>query len=109
MPIFPTVIDVPAATTRARPNATLGLVPGSGMSSDQAPIERTATIHQIRAHDPRSHERFRTDDPAAARMRLLYNRHAAPLWGYVVRLMGGSVRSAGLMPGNLLRAGGAAQ
>jgi RNA polymerase sigma-70 factor, ECF subfamily len=104
MPIDPTVIDVSAVTTRARRSATLGRVPSSGMSSDQAPIERTATVHQIRAHDPRSHERFRTDDPDAARMRLLYNRHAAALWRYVLRLTRDPVRSEDIVQETLLRA-----
>ena len=104
MPIDPTATDVSAVTRRARRSATLGRVPRSGMSSDQAPIERTATVHQIRAHDPRSHERFRTDDPDAARMRLLYNRHAAALWRYVLRLTRDPVRSEDIVQETLLRA-----
>ena len=104
MPIDPTLIDVSAATTRAPRSATLGRVPGSGTSSDQAPIERTATIHRIRAHHPRPHERFGTDDPDAARMRLLYNRHAAALWRYVSRLTRDPVRSEDIVQETLLRA-----
>lgn len=104
MPIDPTLIDVSAATTRAPRSATLGWVPGDGMSSDQAPIERTATIHRIRADDPRPHERFWTDDPDAARMRLLYNRHAAALWRYVSRLTRDPVRAEDIVQETLLRA-----
>src|ERR1700737_4126744 len=104
MPIDPTLIDVSAATTRAPRSATLGRVPGSGTSSDQAPIERTATIHRIRAHHPRPHERFGTDDPDAAPMRLLYNRHAAALWRYVSRLTRDPVRSEDIVQETLLRA-----
>jgi RNA polymerase sigma-70 factor (ECF subfamily) len=104
MPIDPTVIDVPAATTRARRSATLEMVTSSDMRSDRAPIERTATIHQIRAHDPRSHERFRRDDPDAARMRLLYNRHAVALWRYALRLTRDPVRSEDIVQETLLRA-----
>jgi RNA polymerase sigma-70 factor, ECF subfamily len=104
MPIDPTAVDVSAVTTRARRGATLRPVPSSGTSSDQMPIERTATIHQIRAHDPRPHERVRTDDRNAARMRLLYNRHAAALWRYALRLTRDPVRSEDIVQETLLRA-----
>jgi RNA polymerase sigma-70 factor (ECF subfamily) len=76
------------------------------MSSDRAPIEGSATIQPIRAQDPRPDERFETDDPDAARMRLLYHRHAAALWRYALRLTSDPVRSEDLVQETLLRAWG---
>ena len=102
--IDPAVIDVSAVTTRARRSATLARVSSSGMSSDQAPIEASATIQPTLAQDPRPYERCGTDDLDAARMRLLYHRHATALWRYALRLTSDPVRSEDLVQETLLRA-----
>jgi RNA polymerase sigma-70 factor (ECF subfamily) len=103
--IDPAVFDESAVTTRVHRSATLGRVSSSGMSLDQAAIEESATIIQpTRAHDPRPHERLGTDFPDAARMRLLYHRHAAALWRYALRLTSDRVRSEDLVQETLLRA-----
>jgi RNA polymerase sigma-70 factor (ECF subfamily) len=104
MPIDPAVFDESAVTTRARRSATLGRVPRSGVSSDQAPIEGSATIQPTRTRDPRLHERYFRGDPDGARMRLLYNRHASALWRYALRLTSDPVRSEDLVQETLLRA-----
>jgi RNA polymerase sigma-70 factor (ECF subfamily) len=102
--IDPAVFDVSAVTTRARRSATPGRVSSSRMSSDQARIEASTAIQPTRAQDPWPHERLGTDDPDAARMRLLYHRHAAVLWRYALRLTSDRVRAEDLVQETLLRA-----
>jgi len=103
--IDPAVFDESAVTTRVHRSATPGRVSSSGMSSDQAPTEESATIIQpTRAHDPRPHEHLGTDDPDAARMRLLYHKHAAALRHYALRRTSDPVRAEDLVQETLLRA-----
>jgi RNA polymerase sigma-70 factor, ECF subfamily len=74
------------------------------MSSDQGPIEGSATIQPTRAQDPRPDIRLGTDDPDVTRMRLLYNTHAAALWRYARWLTSDPVRAEDLVQETLLRA-----
>jgi len=66
--------------------------------------QRSATIGPTRAVGPRSDERVGTDDRDGARMRLLYDQHAAALWRYTLRLTGDQARAEDVVQETLLRA-----
>lgn len=61
-------------------------------------------METTRPDGTRPDERVGTDHPDAARLGLLYDKHAAALWRYGLRLTGDPVRAEDLVQETLLRA-----
>jgi RNA polymerase sigma-70 factor (ECF subfamily) len=61
-------------------------------------------VPPTRAQDPRTDQRLGTDHPDVARMRSLYDDHAAALWRHALRLTGDPARAEDVVQETLLRA-----
>jgi RNA polymerase sigma-70 factor, ECF subfamily len=64
----------------------------------------SASVPPTRAQNPRADQRLGTEHSDVVRIRLLYDKHAAPLWRYARRLTGDPVRAEDLAQEALLRA-----
>jgi RNA polymerase sigma-70 factor, ECF subfamily len=64
----------------------------------------SASVQPTRAQNPRADQPLGTEHSDVVRIRLLYDKHAAPLWRYARRLTGDPVRAEDLAQEALLRA-----
>jgi RNA polymerase sigma-70 factor, ECF subfamily len=64
----------------------------------------SASVPPTRAQNPRADQRLGTEHSDVVRIRLLYDKHAAPLWRYARRLTGDPARAEDLVQETLLRA-----